>query len=52
MVNQIWVMYANGLGRPKDYEEAVKWYIKAADQRHAGAESHLGEMSLLRLWGA
>ncbi|MSR43556.1 MAG: hypothetical protein EXS19_05920, partial [Pedosphaera sp.] len=26
------VMYANGLGVPKDEVEAVKWYRKAADQ--------------------
>ncbi len=27
---------------PKDYEEAVKWFRKAAEQGHAGAQYHLG----------
>ena len=26
------VMYYNGLGVPQDYAEAVKWYLKAAEQ--------------------
>ncbi len=26
------IIYANGLGVPKDYQEALKWFRKAADQ--------------------
>jgi uncharacterized protein len=29
-------------GLPKDYSEAAKWYRKAADQGHAGAQLYLG----------
>ncbi len=34
--------YANGEGVPQSYEEAVKWYLKAAEQNHALAEFNLG----------
>ena len=27
--------YANGMGSPEDFVEAVKWYRKAAKQNHA-----------------
>ncbi len=36
------IMYGNGEGVDKDYVEAVKWYRKAADQGHAGAQVNLG----------
>ena len=29
-------------GLPKDYSEAAKWYRKAAEQGHAGAQLYLG----------
>ena len=35
-------MYANGLGVPQDYTEAVKWYRKAAEQGDALAQYNLG----------
>jgi TPR repeat protein len=28
----------------RDWEEAIKWYGKAAEQNHAGAQFNLGEM--------
>lgn len=31
-------LYYQGLGVPQDYQEAVKWLTKAADQRHIYAE--------------
>ena len=35
--------YYNGTnGKQKDYSEAVKWYRKAAEQGHAGAQNNLG----------
>ena len=34
--------YAQGLGVPQDYAEAVKWYRKAAKQGHAHAQCNLG----------
>ena len=33
-----------GQGVPQDYAEAVRWYRKAADQGHAGAQFNLGVM--------
>jgi hypothetical protein len=38
--------YANGIGAPRDYEEAVKWDRLAADQGLAPAQSNLGMMYL------
>jgi TPR repeat protein len=38
------VMYAGGMGVPKDDVEAVKWYRKAADQGVASAQCNLGFM--------
>ena len=35
-------MYANGEGVPINYDEAMKWYRKAADQGHADAQTNLG----------
>ena len=41
---QFWlgVRYYNGLGVPRDYKEAVKWYRRSADQGHAKAQFNLG----------
>ena len=36
------VMYDNGKGVLKDSAEAVKWYRKAAGQRHVNAQFNLG----------
>jgi uncharacterized protein len=36
------LMYEYGQGVPQDYEEAVKWYKKAAEQNFAGAQYNLG----------
>jgi TPR repeat protein len=38
------VMYANGEGVPKDSVEAVKWYLKAAEQGVSEAQCSLGMM--------
>ncbi len=38
------LMYDEGKGVPRDYKEAIKWYIKAAEYGHATAQSNLGEM--------
>ena len=37
-------MYQNGLGVPKDYGEAVKWYRLGAAQGYARAQYNLGVM--------
>ena len=37
-------MYANGLGVPQDYKEAVRWYQAAAEQGNADAQNNLGFM--------
>ena len=37
-------MYADGKGVPQDHREAAKWYRKAAEQGHAGAQADLGRM--------
>jgi TPR repeat protein len=37
-------MYRAGQGVEQDFKEAVKWYQKAADQRHATAQYSLGVM--------
>ncbi len=31
-------------GKPQDYAEAVKWYLKAAEQEHVDAQNSLGYM--------
>ncbi len=38
------VMYANGLGVPKDDREAVKWFRKSTEQGYARAQYNLGVM--------
>lgn len=35
-------LYRHGLGVPQDFQEAVKWYRKAADQGNAEAQFRLG----------
>jgi TPR repeat protein len=42
-------MYANGLGIPQDYQEAVKWYRKGAQQGNVNAQNNLGRMYATRL---
>jgi hypothetical protein len=37
-------MYGNGLGVPKDYAEAIKWFRLAAEQGNAGAQSMLDKV--------
>ena len=36
------VLYAQGVGVPKDDKQAIVWWRKAAEQGHAGAQSNLG----------
>ncbi len=38
------VSYAKGQGVPKDDQQAVFWYRKAAEQEDAGAQHNLGLM--------
>jgi len=38
-------MYQNGLGVEKDYNEAVKWFRKAAEQGHEKAKAALKKLS-------
>jgi len=38
------VLYQRGLGVEQDYKEAVKWYLKAAEQEYADAQRNLGVM--------
>ena len=37
-------MYAEGLGTPQDFAQAMAWYRKAADQGEASAMYNLGSM--------
>ena len=41
------VMYDNGQGVPQDYNEAVKWYMLAAEQGYSKAQYNLGLMYAL-----
>ena len=38
----IGVMYAMGLGRPRDDQRAFEWYLRSAMKGHAGAQSGVG----------
>jgi uncharacterized protein len=38
------IMYQDGQGVPRDYDEAVKWFRLAADQGYANAQYDLGIM--------
>ena len=40
--NNLGVMYADGLGVPRDHAVALSWYRKAADQGYAAAQNNLG----------
>jgi len=42
--DELGVMYETGHGVPPNFDEAVKWYRRAADQRYAPAERNLGRM--------
>lgn len=37
-------MYSQGVGVPRDNQEAVRWYQKSAEQRDSQAEYNLGYM--------
>ena len=37
-------MYAKGKGVPENDAEAVKWFLKAAEQGFAGAQYNLGNV--------
>ena len=37
-------MYAKGQGVQQDYQQAVQWYRKAAEQGNADAQNNLGLM--------
>lgn len=38
------LLYATGTGVPQDYDQAVKWYTKSAEQGHPTAQYNLGVM--------
>jgi uncharacterized protein len=38
------LMYENGQSVPQDYQEAARWYLKAANQGHDGAQNNLGKL--------
>ena len=40
---QSWRRYYNGVGVDQDYEEAVKWFRKAAKQGNGNAQCNLGD---------
>lgn len=40
------VIYSQGLGVPQDYNEAVRWYRKAAEQGDSDAQYNLGVMNI------
>ena len=42
--NEHKVLKLNLLGVAQNYKEAVKWYLKAAEQGHASAQSNLSYM--------
>ncbi len=39
-------MYDSGQGVPQDYQKAIKYYLKAADQGYAYAQFNIGINSL------
>ena len=45
-VNQSSHIESQGQARPQDYQKAMEWFLKAADQGHAGAQYHIGVMHL------
>ena len=42
MENRLGIMYVQGVGVPKNYPRAEKWFAKAADQRYGEALFNLG----------
>lgn len=42
--NNLGQMYKNGQGVTQDYAEAMKWYLKAAEQGDAEAQRSSGSM--------
>jgi len=48
-------MYEDGLGVPQDYNKAIYWYKKAAEQGDAQAKANLGyiktKLALMQLFG-
>ena len=42
--NELGLLYAKGFGVPKDYVEAVKWFLRAAEQGDYSAQFNLGVM--------
>ena len=42
--------YQHGLGVEKDYKQAHAWYLKSAEQGHAGARYNLGIYVFQRDW--
>jgi TPR repeat protein len=42
--NTIGDIYANALGMPQDYREAMNWYLKAAAKNFAPAQMNVGRM--------
>ncbi len=38
-------MYHNGMGVQQDYHKAMEYYLKSANQGHAGAQSNIGTHS-------
>ena len=42
--NNLGVIYKNGEGVPQDYEKAIEWYTKSAEQGYAEAQNNLGVM--------
>jgi hypothetical protein len=40
-------MYDSGKGVPKDYEEAVKWFRRAAEQGHSKAQNNIGVWKII-----
>lgn len=39
-------LYDGGLGRPRNEEEAVKWYLKSSEQGYGVASNNLGTIAL------
>jgi len=39
--NELGLLYAKGFGVPKDYVEAVKWFLRAAEQGDYSAQFNL-----------
>lgn len=44
--NNLGAHYEHGLGIPRDYVEAAKWYRRAADQGNVAAQANLGNLYL------